>query len=98
MLVVDMHLRDRYIIVVDGLVRRRGPIGIVVDHLAGMYLRQSHRFILFSDIAVLLSRCRPPHRHSKTTSDKIDKHRNDQAVEEVRKQTAHQRDQQVCFD
>ena len=46
MLVVDMHLRDRYIIVVDGLVRRRGSIGIVVDHLAGMYLRQSHRFIL----------------------------------------------------
>ena len=31
-------------------------------------------------------------------SDKVDKYRNDQTVQEVRKQAAHQRDQQICLD
>ena len=42
-----MDLRDGYVIVMDGLVRRRRPVRIrVMRHLAGVHLRHSHSFLL----------------------------------------------------
>ena len=38
------------------------------------------------------------HRKFKTGSDKVDEYRNDKAVDEIREQTAHQRDEQIGLD
>jgi len=47
---------------------------------------------------MLLSRCAGAHRKFKTGSDKVDEYRNDKAVDEIREQTAHQRDEQIGLD
>ena len=44
---MDMHFRDRYVIVVDRLICRRSAVRIrMMCHLAGMDLRHGHGFFL----------------------------------------------------
>ena len=69
-----------------------------MGNLAGVDLGQGN-IVTVDTVALLFSASRSLRNIRKTSQlDKVDKEGNDQTVEEVRKQTAYQRDQQIRLD